>query len=71
MSGFMMSLKGLPSTYNKDLQECQEPLFDCVDTLSASLRIFEGVVGTLAVSLLVLSVSRSFPFCLCWVLVEL
>jgi len=50
MSGFMMSLKGLPSTYNKDLQECQEPLFDCVDTLSASLRIFEGVVGTLAVS---------------------
>ena len=50
MSGFMMSLKGLPSTYNKDLQECQEPLFDCVDTLSASLRIFEGVVGSLTVS---------------------
>ncbi|KAK1927999.1 L-Aspartase-like protein [Papiliotrema laurentii] len=47
MSGFMMSLKGVPSTYNKDLQEDKEPLFDCVDTLSAALRIAEGVIATL------------------------
>lgn len=51
MSGFMMTLKGLPSTYNKDLQECQEPMFDSVDTISASLRICEGVIGTLDVRL--------------------
>jgi argininosuccinate lyase len=50
MAGFMMSLKGVPSTYNKDLQEDKEPLFDCVDTLSAALRIAEGVVATLSVS---------------------
>lgn len=49
MSGFMMSLKGLPSTYNKDLQEDKEPLFDTVDTISASLRIAEGVISTLDV----------------------
>ncbi|EJD53088.1 argininosuccinate lyase [Auricularia subglabra TFB-10046 SS5] len=47
MSGFMMSLKGLPSTYNKDLQEDKEPLFDSFDTISASLRIAEGVIATL------------------------
>ena len=50
MAGFMMSLKGVPSTYNKDLQEDKEPLFDAVDTMSAALRIAEGVVATLNVS---------------------
>ena len=45
-----MSLKGIPSTYNKDLQEDKEPLFDCVDTVSAALRIAEGVIATLNVS---------------------
>ncbi|KAI0273669.1 argininosuccinate lyase [Gloeopeniophorella convolvens] len=48
-AGFLMTYKGLPSTYNKDLQEDKEPLFDTVDTISACLRIAEGVVGTLEV----------------------
>lgn len=51
MGGFMMTLKGLPSTYNKDLQEDKEPLFDTVDNLSACLRIAEGVIATLEVRL--------------------
>ena len=50
MAGFMMSLKGVPSTYNKDLQEDKEPLFDCVDTMAAALQIAEGVIATLTVS---------------------
>ncbi|TFK54990.1 argininosuccinate lyase [Heliocybe sulcata] len=49
MSGFLMTLKGLPSTYNKDLQEDKEPLFDSVATISASLKIAEGVVSTMTV----------------------
>lgn len=49
MTGFMMSLKGLPSTYNKDLQEDKEPLFDTADNISACLLIAEGVVSTLEV----------------------
>jgi argininosuccinate lyase len=49
MAGFLVSYKGLPSTYNKDLQEDKEPLFDSVDTVSACLRIAEGVIGTLSV----------------------
>ncbi len=44
-----MTLKGLPSTYNKDLQEDKEPLFDVVDTVSASFQIAEGVVATMEV----------------------
>ncbi|KAH7914979.1 putative argininosuccinate lyase [Hygrophoropsis aurantiaca] len=49
MAGFMMTLKGLPSTYNKDLQEDKEPLFDTVDNVSASLKIAEGVIATLEI----------------------
>ncbi|KAF9053201.1 argininosuccinate lyase [Panaeolus papilionaceus] len=50
MAGFLMTLKGLPSTYNKDLQEDKEPLFDTVDNLSACLRITEGVIATLEIN---------------------
>ncbi|KAJ7685076.1 putative argininosuccinate lyase [Mycena polygramma] len=49
MAGFVMTLKGLPSTYNKDLQEDKEPLFDAVDNVSASLKIAEGVIATMNV----------------------
>jgi len=44
-----MTYKGVPSTYNKDLQEDKEPLFDTVDNVGASLRIAEGVIATLEV----------------------
>jgi argininosuccinate lyase len=35
----LTTLKGLPLTYNRDLQEDKEPLFDTVDTVSRSLAI--------------------------------
>lgn len=38
----------LGSTYNKDLQEDKEPLFDAVDTLSRCVRIASGVLSTLS-----------------------
>jgi argininosuccinate lyase len=47
MSGFMMSYKGIPSTYNKDLQEDKEPMFDAADTLTGSLQITAGVLSTM------------------------
>lgn len=49
MAGLMMSVKGIPSTYNKDLQESVEPLLDHVKTVSDSLQIATGVLSTLAV----------------------
>ncbi len=50
MSGFLMTLKGIPSTYNKDLQEDKEPLFDAVETVERSLKIAEGVIGTMSIN---------------------
>jgi argininosuccinate lyase len=43
-------LKGLPLTYNRDLQEDKAPLFDSVDTVRASLDIFAALVPTLRVN---------------------
>ena len=50
LTGLMVTLKGLPSTYNKDLQEDKEPLFDAVTSLSGSLQIACGVLSTLAIN---------------------
>uniref|UniRef100_A0AAY4BVT1 Argininosuccinate lyase n=1 Tax=Denticeps clupeoides TaxID=299321 RepID=A0AAY4BVT1_9TELE len=48
-AGFLMILKGLPSTYNKDLQEDKEAMFDTYDTVDAVLQVATGVVSTLQV----------------------
>ncbi len=40
-------MKGIPSTYNKDLQEDKEPLFDAVDTTKNGIQIATGVLSTL------------------------
>jgi argininosuccinate lyase len=53
MSGVMMVLKSLPLTYNKDMAEDKEPMFDCARTVQDVIRIMEGVIVTLTVSLLV------------------
>jgi len=42
-------LKGLPLSYNKDLQEDKEPLFDAVDTLDALLPVMAGAIRTMRV----------------------
>jgi argininosuccinate lyase len=44
-----MVLKGLPMTYNKDLQEDKEALFDAIDTLTMTLPVANGVIETLVV----------------------
>jgi argininosuccinate lyase len=42
-------LKGLPLTYNRDLQEDKEPIFDTADTLADCLEVLSGAVATLRV----------------------
>lgn len=44
-----MVLKGLPSAYNKDLQEDKEALFDVVDNLFCTLQVAAGILSTLKV----------------------
>ena len=50
LTGFLAVLKGLPSTYDKDLQEDKEPLFDTVETMTLSLQVAAGVIQTLKVN---------------------
>jgi len=50
LTGLLTMLKGLPSSYNKDLQEDKEALFDVVDTLKIELPVTAGVIRTLAVN---------------------
>ena len=42
-------LKGLPLTYNRDMQEDKEGLFDTVDSVKATLRVMAGVVSTMQI----------------------
>lgn len=46
-AGFMCTLKGLPRSYNKDLQEDKEALFDTLDTVHSCLKIAAGVIATM------------------------
>ncbi len=41
-------MKGLPLTYNRDMQEDKEPVFDAIDTVSASLAIMAELLENLA-----------------------
>ena len=47
LTGFLTTLKGLPLTYNKDMQEDKEPLFDAVDTVRLTLLALDGMVSTI------------------------
>ena len=49
LSGFLTTIKGLPSGYNKDLQEDKEPLFDAHDTLANLIPALVGLVSTLEI----------------------
>ena len=50
LTGFMTTLKGLPSGYNKDLQEDKEALFDSCDTMHQLLPVMTAIVASLQVN---------------------
>jgi len=47
LAGLLATLKGLPLTYNRDLQEDKEPVFDAVDTLLLVLPAVAGLVSSM------------------------
>ncbi len=47
LTGFLTTLKGLPSTYDKDLQEDKEAVFDSVDTVEMILPVVIAIIKTL------------------------
>ncbi|KAF2367304.1 Argininosuccinate lyase [Trinorchestia longiramus] len=50
LTGFLCVLKGLPSTYNKDLQEDKEALFEVAATLTDLVQVMTGVINTMQVN---------------------
>jgi argininosuccinate lyase len=49
LTGLLATLKGLPSTYDKDLQEDKAPVFQATDTLLSILPVLAGALKTIAV----------------------
>lgn len=47
LMGVMCVMKGTPTTYNKDFQECWELMYDTVDTVYDCVRIATGVMSTI------------------------
>jgi argininosuccinate lyase len=47
LTGLLVTLKGLPLAYNRDLQEDKEAVFDSVETLEVLLPAFTGMIATL------------------------
>jgi argininosuccinate lyase len=51
LTGVLATLKGLPLSYNRDLQEDKEPLFDAVDQMALALTAMTGLYGSLSFQL--------------------
>ncbi len=47
LMSLLMTIKGLPLTYNRDLQEDKEPIFDALDTVQASLSIMAELLDNI------------------------
>ncbi|MEA3188620.1 MAG: argininosuccinate lyase [Chthoniobacter sp.] len=45
----LVTMKGLPMTYNRDLQEDKEPVFDSVDTIKAALAVYAAMLPEIEV----------------------
>ena len=49
LTGMMMTLKGLPLAYNKDMQEDKEAVFDAIDTVKQCLRVLTPMFSTMQI----------------------
>jgi argininosuccinate lyase len=49
-TGLLVLLKGLPSTFNKDLQEDKEGMFDTYDTMKGVLLVAAGIIDTMTLN---------------------
>ncbi|MFT7598524.1 MAG: argininosuccinate lyase [Acidimicrobiales bacterium] len=62
LTGFLTTLKGLPLTYNKDLQEDKEPLFDAFDTMRLTLLALDGMVSTVTFETTTMAAQADSPY---------
>jgi argininosuccinate lyase len=64
LTSLLVTLKGLPMTYNRDLQEDKERLFDSIDTLSLSLAVNAEMIASMKVNPTTTRAAASDPFLL-------
>lgn len=50
LMGLLTTMKSLPLSYNKDMQEDKEVVFDVIDTVKACLSIFNGMISTMKIN---------------------
>lgn len=62
LTGLLTTLKGLPLTYNKDLQEDKEPLFDAVDTVRLILLALDGMIASTVFDLDAMAAQADTPY---------
>ncbi len=62
LAGFLATLKGLPLSYNRDLQEDKEPLFDALDQTNRGLSAVAGLVDTATWNLARMKSAADTPF---------
>ncbi|HAB57363.1 MAG TPA: argininosuccinate lyase, partial [Acidimicrobiaceae bacterium] len=62
LTGFLTTLKGLPLTYNKDMQEDKEPLFDAIDTVRLTLLALDGMISTTTFNTEVMAAQAASPY---------
>lgn len=49
LTGLLTMMKALPMTYAKDMQEDKQMLFDSIDTIMLSIKVFAGMISTMTV----------------------
>ncbi len=64
LTSILTTLKGLPLTYNRDMQEDKEPLFDSVDTIKLALEVFAEMIAGMSVNAERVRAAASDPFLL-------
>ena len=62
LAGFLATLKGLPLTYNKDMQEDKEGMFDAVDTVRLTLLALDGMLSTTTFNVDVMAAQADSPY---------
>lgn len=60
----LTAIKGLPLTYNRDLQEDKEPLFDSIDTLTLALEVNTEMITAMEINVEVCEAAASDPLLL-------
>lgn len=62
LTGMLATLKGLPLTYNRDLQEDKEPLFDAVDQVILALAAMSGLLATCRFDTAAMAAAADSPY---------